>query len=147
VRFDACRPLTLLVDEGVSPSHLAGVRAAVELWNGRASTRLDVATQAADVPVLPLHFQIAASPSHGLFDPQAGLVFVNDELTDHPLAVTVAHEIGHAFGLVHVTNRASVMAPGNLNVEPNAEDVNALAALWGPCGATDDPANDDGQVP
>jgi hypothetical protein len=27
------------------------------------------------------------------------------------------------------------MSPGNLNVEPNAEDVNTLARLWGPCGA------------
>jgi hypothetical protein len=135
VRFDACRPLTLLVDEPVTDTQLLGIRAAVDLWNGRASTRLDVAVKTADAPFVPIHFRTAASPSHGFFDPGTGEVLINDQLTDHALAITVAHEVGHAFGLVHVTNRASVMSPGNLNIEPNADDVNTLTGLWGPCSA------------
>ena len=83
--------------------------------------------------ILPVHFRPAAEPSRGFFNPYSGEVLINDDLADHALAVTIAHEVGHAFGLVHVTDRASVMAPGNLDVEPNAEDANALAALWGPC--------------
>ena len=50
-------------------------------------------------------------------------------------AVTIAHEIGHAFGLAHVPagERASVMNPGNLNIEPNADDAATLALRWGAC--------------
>jgi hypothetical protein len=136
VSFDACRPLNLLVDEGASAVQMQGIHAAIDLWNRPAFTALEVgALPAADVAVLPVHFRTAASPSHGFYNPETGEVLINNELTDHALAVVIAHEVGHAFGLVHVTNRPSVMAPANLDVEPNADDVNALAALWGPCAA------------
>jgi hypothetical protein len=90
-------------------------------------------------PTVPLRFEAAAALSHGFYDPVRGLVLVNDDLVARPLAVTIAHEVGHAFGLVHVTNRPSVMNPGNLEVEPNASDATALADLWGRC----DPAPSD----
>jgi Zn-dependent peptidase ImmA (M78 family) len=83
---------------------------------------------------VPLHFQAAAPPSHGFFDPSRGEIFVNVDLETRPLAVTIAHELGHAFGLVHVTDRASVMTAGNLDVQPNLGDVGALEKLWGACG-------------
>src|SRR4051794_6611497 len=131
VRYDACRPLTLLVDEGASSLQTQGVRAAIDLWNGRAFTLLQTgAPVAGDVSVLPVHFRPAASPSRGFFDPVSGEVLINDELADHTLAVVIAHEVGHAFGLAHVSDRPSVMAPANLNVEPTANDVDALAQLW-----------------
>jgi hypothetical protein len=83
---------------------------------------------------VPLHFQAAAPPSHGFFDPARGEIFVNVDLEARPLTVTIAHELGHAFGLVHVTDRASVMTAGNLDVQPNVGDVAALVKLWGACG-------------
>ena len=67
--------------------------------------------------------------------------FVNDDLAGGPLVVTIAHEIGHAFGLVHVSDRPSVMNVGNLVVEPNTGDVTALVALWSTCDAGDAPSN------
>jgi hypothetical protein len=84
---------------------------------------------------LPVRFMPAAAFSHGYYDP-SGEVLINDDLTARPLVVTIAHEVGHAFGLVHVTDRPSVMNPGNLDIEPNAGDVAALAALWGTCGGS-----------
>ena len=144
VRFDPCHPLALVVGAGTSGDRAAGVRAAADLWNGAARAQLSVdeaptapaldATGAASA-TLPVDFQPAAAPSHGFYDPN-GQVLINDDLTARPLAVTIAHEVGHAFGLVHVTGRPSVMNAGNLDVEPNDGDVAALAALWGNCGAS-----------
>ena len=148
VRFDPCRPLALVLDDGITAARTAGVQAARDLWNQSAFARLSVELAATPTgpagappaapptdasPTLPVHFEVAADPSHGYFDPVVGEVLINDDLTARPLAVTIAHEIGHAFGLVHVSGRPSVMNPGNLDVEPNAGDVAALAALWGQC--------------
>lgn len=145
VRFDPCHPLALVVGAGTSGDRSAGVRAAADLWNGAARAQLSVdeaptapaldATGAASA-TLPVDFQPAISLSHGYYDPSNGQVLINDDLTARPLAVTIAHEVGHAFGLVHVTGRPSVMNAGNLDVEPNDGDVAALAALWGNCGAS-----------
>ena len=47
--------------------------------------------------------------------------------------MTIAHEIGHAFGLWHVkpSVRRSVMNPGNTTVTPTERDVDSVRALWG----------------
>jgi hypothetical protein len=143
IRFDACRPLTLVVGAGTSAEREAGVRGALDLWNQAAGTSLSMApagaapaldAEGAAPPTLPVDFEFAAAPSHGLYDPARARVLINDDLSARPLVVTIAHEVGHAFGLVHVTGRPSVMNPGNLDVEPNAGDVADLAQLWGRCG-------------
>ena len=144
LRFDPCHPLVPpLLDPGApstTADREAGVQA-VDLWNGIAGARLSV-TWAATAPPLdpdtapptvPLKFQTAAALSHGFYDPVRGQVLVNDDLVAGPLAVTIAHEVGHAFGLVHVSNRPSVMNPGNLLIEPTAADAAALSDLWGWC--------------
>jgi hypothetical protein len=133
----------VVLDPDATENQKAGARAAVELWNRGASTRLSVreaseatADGAATSPApteLPLHFRQAAAPSHGYFDPLTGQILINLNLTAHALAVTVAHELGHAFGLVHVSNRQSVMAPGNVDVEPTEGDIAELSKLWGTC--------------
>jgi hypothetical protein len=151
IRFDACQPLALVAGAGVSVDREAGLRAAALLWNQAAGARLSVAAAAppgaapavdangTPTPTLLVDFEFAAAPSHGYYDAAHALVLINDDLTARPLVVTIAHEVGHAFGLVHVTGRPSVMNAGNLDVEPNAGDVDALAQLWGRCGAG--PAN------
>ena len=140
VAFDACAPLTLIPDVGLTDAQAAGISAAMPLWNDRAGTHLVMgANQGASG--LPIHFQNAGPPFHGLYDGPSGQVFINTDLAGAPLAVTIAHEIGHAFGLVHVPadQRTSVMNPNNLVVEPTPEDVDALATRWGGCLASDHP--------
>jgi hypothetical protein len=136
LRFDPCHPIAVVLDPGATADQKAGVAGAVDWWNAAAGGQVFVAASAGDpiADAVPLHFQAAAPPSHGFFDPARGEIFINLDLESRPLAVTIAHELGHAFGLVHVTDRASVMTAGNLDVQPNLGDVAALAKLWGACG-------------
>jgi len=137
VEFDACAPVALVLDAAIPQAQAAGVTAAIGLWNDRAGTHLAL-TGDQGGPALPIHFQTAAPPFHGFYDAPNGQVFINNDLSGAPLAVTIAHEIGHAFGLVHVPNgkRSSVMNPNNLVIEPTAEDIDSLAMRWGACLAS-----------
>ena len=150
VAFDACAPLPLITDAGLTDAQAAGIAAAMPLWNDRAGTHLMMAGDPAasgpaafgpGTPGLPIHFQNAGAPFHGLYDAPSGQVFINTDLSGAPLAITIAHEIGHAFGLVHISSdqRSSVMNPNNLVIEPTAEDVDTLATRWGGCLASDHP--------
>ena len=137
IAFDACAPLPLLTDAGLTDAEAAGVVAGAALWNQRAGTHLMMAPDPGAVG-LPIHFQNAAAPFHGFYDAPSGQVFINTDLSGAALAVTIAHEIGHAFGLVHVPadQRTSVMNPNNLVVEPTAQDIDTLAMRWGVCLAS-----------
>lgn len=134
--FDPCQPLALVPDPGATPAEIEGIRAGAALWQAIAHVNLAVAVDAAPgAPALPIHFQTAAPAFHGFYDGAMGQVFINTDLGGSAQAVTIAHEIGHAFGLSHVpsSDRVSVMNPGNLNVEPNTGDVDTLALRWGAC--------------
>ena len=74
-------------------------------------------------------------------DAPNGQVFINTDLSGEALAITITHEIGHAYGLRHVSadQRTSVMNPNNLVVEPTSEDVDTLAMRWGVCLASPGP--------
>jgi len=147
VQFDACLPLLLVPDVDVSEDQLAGITGALELWNTSARTQLGLPVAGPTMPgaanpantvsppVLPIHFQGAAAAFHGFYDDQHIDIFVNLDLAAHARVIAIAHEIGHAFGLVHVApaERLSLMNSGNISVEPTADDVLALAARWGHC--------------
>jgi hypothetical protein len=120
-----------MIEGSATTAEQDGVRAAVDMWNVAAGSQLSVAGDA--MPSLPVRFEPAAEPSHGLYEPESGRVRINTDLTGRPLAVTIAHEIGHAFGLVHVIGRPSLMNAGNLGIGPNEDDVAALEAVWGSC--------------
>jgi hypothetical protein len=141
VAFNACAPLTLVPDATATEAQLAGVAAGAALWNASAGTELGPASAAGGAigPAVPIHFQVAAAPFHGLYDPPDGQIFINDDLTGEELAITIAHEVGHSFGLVHIPPgvRPSLMNPGNLTVSITPEDVATLAGLWGRCGSLD----------
>jgi hypothetical protein len=141
VTFNPCASVTLAPDEGASTTELAGIAAAAALWNQSAGSALAMSSPASATPTstLPIHFQTAAAPIHGLYDAPDGQVFINDDLSGAELAITIAHEIGHSFGLVHIPAdvRPSLMNPGNLTVSITSDDITTLAGLWGHCGSLD----------
>ncbi len=133
--------MTLAPDATANTIELAGIAAAAALWNQSAGSALAMVASAGTGagPSLPIHFQNAAAPIHGLYDAPDGQVFINDDLSGAELAITLAHEIGHSFGLVHIPPdvRPSLMNPGNLTVSITPEDVATLAGLWGRCASLD----------
>ena len=140
--FKACAPLVSDAATSMTAEQAQGVADGLAMWNQAAGTLLTSPVSSATfapsetTPVVPLVFQVAAPPFHGVYDNHAGMVFINQDLTDvGPLHITVAHEIGHVFGLPHVSRdvRASLMNSGNTAISITPEDVAALAALWGPC--------------
>lgn len=145
--FDPCAPLVIEPLDG-SPREKQSVFRAVALWNDTAGSQLSVkgdgsldvldADVAADVPVIPLRFDEAGSNFHGYYDDVDAVVYVNDDMDDdRERAITIAHEIGHAFGLLHVSveDDTSVMNDGNLVTEPNAFDASSLRGIWGSCSS------------
>lgn len=125
---DACAPLAL-VSSAASTEQLEGIDAAQTLWRDRGAPSIGLRAGA----TLDVHFEDAAPAFHGLYDDTTGLIYINTDLREPALSIVIAHELGHAFGLVHVTDRESLMNPGNLATPPTAEDQRALAALWGTC--------------
>jgi hypothetical protein len=118
---DACTPLALVGDD-------ASIAAASALWNG-------VGVMAIGAPggdVLPVIFTAhAASDEFGAYTGSA--IFVNEDVVGDARAIVIAHEIGHAIGLVHVSDRPSVMNPGDLTLAPSSDDDAAVIAVWGSC--------------
>ena len=137
--FDPCAPLVIDPAEPVSPAQRDSISDGISMWNRIAGAALTLGSpdlDDGDAPRIPVRFDDAGAFFHGLYDDEAGVVYVNDGIDDdHARSVTVAHELGHAFGLLHVNvdHDASVMNDGNLKTEPNDYDVDQLAAMWGHC--------------
>ena len=132
--FDPCHPPSVVSDAGATQVQLAGIAAAEALWQTHGAPELGSGTNG----TLDIHFQVAAPPFHGVYDDQAAVIYINNDLTDvTTLSIVIAHEIGHAFGLQHVSSdvRPSLMNPGNMTVTPTAEDEHTLEALWGVCAS------------
>ena len=139
IAFNPCQALVVSPVAALTAVQTAGVNSGLALWNQSAHSRLSLGQVGGeagiDESVVPLRFQRAAALSHGVYGPGTRAIFINDDLADHELAITLAHEVGHAFGLIHVPagDRPSLMNAGNLDIEPTAKDVDALAALWPRC--------------
>jgi len=134
--FDPCASLTV-VPIGATAVQETGITAALELWRAQGVPMLAAGSvvPANVAQSVEIRFEAAAAAFHGLYDDERAIVFINQNITDpDPLAIVVAHELGHAFGLPHIDARVSLMNRGNLVTPPTDGDRAALEALWGSCG-------------
>jgi hypothetical protein len=135
VAHDPCAPLAIAAP-GATADEQAGIADALALWRGRGVTAF---TDAPADATITIRFESAADTFHGLYEPdQADLLINRDLAADRaPLSIVIAHELGHAFGLVHIDPavRPSLMNAGNLVTPPTDADQRALAALWSACPA------------
>lgn len=122
----------MIAAPAVTADQRASIDDAIGLWSSAGISTFSVG----DAPQVTVQFKSAADVFYGYYDDTTATVYVNTQVSDAgQRAIVVAHELGHALGLVHipVSTRLSVMNPGNLTVAPTAEDVAALAAIWGSC--------------
>ena len=138
---DVCEPTAVIAPSDVTDAQLASIDDALAMWARLGFDRMRLAGSeeaevAPEAQRIAIVFDDAAEVFHGLYDDEHGVVYINRALSDdHERAVTVAHELGHAFALLHVSSgaRVSVMNPANLVVEPNDGDAADLVSLWGAC--------------
>lgn len=116
---------------GLDAERASAIESALSSW----SPFVDELRSGAGVDPVVIRFQAAAPMFHGVYDDERGVVFINSGLRGRALRVTIAHELGHAFGLPHVpqSSRDSVMNPNNLVTEPTDEDIARLSELWAEC--------------
>lgn len=141
--FDPCTPVVLIPAGGTSSDELASIDDGLALWNPVANLHVTRDEESA-APVLSIEFEDSAPFFHGVYLPETADIVINRRLgPSAERAVTIAHEMGHAFGLVHVSpdERPSVMNPGNVTLVPSEADAEALSALWGPCSSIGGPRN------
>jgi hypothetical protein len=140
VARDPCTPLAI-TSSAATPVELDGIAAALSLWRDRGVAAFDPASESAPAPGIAgapvaIRFDDAGSAFHGIYDPPSATIAINRAITDRTtLAIVIAHELGHVFGLAHVAadTRASLMNPGNLVTPPTDADQQTLETLWGAC--------------
>jgi peptidase M48-like protein len=142
IAHDPCAPIAIRPSAPTDVER-TGITDALALWRGRGVTALamvDVAPAPPSGATITVRFEDAGATFHGIYDPASASVLINRDLTRAAadraaLAVVIAHELGHVFGLVHIDAgaRISLMNPGNLVTPPTEADQQALEALWGAC--------------
>lgn len=130
-----CQPLVIVPPANVTVAELLSIDDAIELWHGRGAPNL-TREEVPGAPHVPLRFETAAGMFYGIYLDHVGELVINTTLTDRrERAITIAHELGHVMGLVHIarTTRTSLMNTGNLVTPPQPSDTAALAVQWGAC--------------
>jgi hypothetical protein len=139
--FDPCTLVVLLPAGDTTADERRAIEQAIALWDVVGTTQVVVGGDTGGAR-LAVRFEDAAPLFHGIYLDEDGAIVINRRLSGGQRQVTLAHELGHAFGLHHIDTRSSVMNPGNLERVPDRRDALALAHLWGQCGdAADAPVD------
>lgn len=143
--FDPCEVIELAVDPGTTELELRSIDDALAMWASASALPLPnvhIAVRAAGGEsdgALRIRFEDGAPFFNGQYDPATMSVIINRRITD-PMArtITIAHELGHALGLLHATEGGapSLMSPGNVTAVPTNADWQHIEAIWGTCGNT-----------
>jgi hypothetical protein len=135
IRYDPCTLISLAPATDALAEEIESVRDAIAMWNDAAGLDLQESSPGSATE-LPIRFEDAAPFFYGVYESDIGEVVINRRLEGRTQrAVTIAHELGHAFGLVHVDDRPSVMVVANLEITPTPDDVESLFAVWGECAS------------
>ncbi len=139
VVYNPCEPLNIEVEGRADAEQLASLDDALAMWNEVAPVALS--RQPVDgAATIPVRFESGAPMIHGYYEDETGEVIVNRSLSDgRARAITLAHELGHAFGLRHVAakKRRSLMNSGNLDTGLTGADADALLLRWNECAPSD----------
>ena len=131
--YDPCAGL-VVVPSTSDAAALASIDEAFELWSEVLSKAALSREETPEFEHVELTFTDAPEALRGVYDDEKGIVYINERLTNsRARAITVAHELGHAFGLWHVQGRDSVMNPGNMKFPPTPADAASVQDLWPTC--------------
>lgn len=134
--FDPCATGVFAV-EPVTDRELESIDHALAIWNEAAGLALERVEEGPSANAIEIAFVPTIAALRGVYDDEVGTIMINRNIVaDEERALTIAHELGHAFGLHHVSadERASLMNPGVVTVPPTDEDVRELVKIWGDCG-------------
>jgi len=130
--YNPCAPLTIALGPDATAAEVNGVEGAILLWSDVLPVQITIGSGERAADVLPIHFE-SDVPYRAMYWDSIGVISVSRdrlEPAEYPLAI--AHEMGHAFGLLHVTpeERPSVMNVGNVEIAPTPEDAAGVHACW-----------------
>lgn len=143
VVYDPCQRLTLAPTSELADDERRSLKSAADMWREAAGLDLHIAEDTSEQdaqedadPTIAIHFKSGPGMIHGYYEDTSGEVVINRELTgDRAREVTIAHELGHAFGLHHVdrSTRRSLMNKGNLETGVTEADIAVLHDRWDQC--------------
>lgn len=129
VTHDVCAPITIS-SPSATGAQLTGIENAFALWRRHGVDTLELGGHG----MIEVRFEPAAGVFFGLYDDENSVIYINQSITDPTsLSIVIAHELGHAFGLEHVSGTPSLMNPGNIEIQPTAADDARVQELWGSC--------------